>query len=737
MTIIRKYFWTNPLLWFFLLSAVYFHISSLIPNLEWNMVEIMIGQNLMHGHGYVVTPGDPPALWRPPLVPFLTIPLQLFTNDVRLIFQLVYSLAVTSLGISLFYTAKRIWSSLAAAHFAAFLVATQPVFYSYYPNIVHAFSHIGFTLVIGPAIYFSILSIQTPTRFSLFLTSFTWLLVYFSRPETILFFGLISLFIGLRIYNRQTLRNGITLILFLLIPFVTIFTGHKEFTSREVEKYGLMGHTSIITFYNSEGWNRLYQGLSISGDIEKEGYLKAIEIYGTPEANNFSVLETIKKNPFATYQRIRGNFPLLIKLLWDGTLIHPWVGFLILIGAIYAIRRSQTLYFSLFFLMAIVVGLFLIFHINPRYISISVPAMILMGVAGFAGIYETLKTHLTNAGILYWGYRKILGGTAMVLGILVFASNSVTPLFSQLKKSPKLSHLNFGKALGHAFTRDIQTPSEKYINITLPNGFEHSPGVDFTVIYFTQASKDWGGGGDIYPRDRIFSFWDKNPSPDSIYLYLPEDRLYSTNVLLKKRPIHSVHDELLGNYYLFKYDSINPVQLISKAEQNKLKSILTHSYPHLLEKFRLEKFRSKIKIQLLPQKTYDFVSCSASIRKDLAPDNMFYVEIPSEIPHSKYSKITEIRLRRKNPMGINITGGHNYALGVSLNPKEGLINKADGKIEIFYQNNSPLKIWLFSAADGHDTSRSQYYVEIQFSKGDVLQTSVISYQGARQSICIR
>jgi len=250
---LRYALFETPLLWLFLGVLLNFYIPSLNKNLlEWNIVEISIAQNILEGQGYVLDPLSPPAIWRPPLIPLLTLPMLLVTNNPVKIFTILYLLSIASLAAFLFYSAKLISGRL-GAHIASFLAISTPAIGSVLALHIHGFSHIGFMIFVGPSIYFAIRVFRSQEKLSAITCGFLLGLLYLSRPECIflfcitLFFFLVS---ASKILSRQTLY----LCSLLIIPFLIVVIPYEKFKSTAIKDYQLFPSGLVASFYNSEGW---------------------------------------------------------------------------------------------------------------------------------------------------------------------------------------------------------------------------------------------------------------------------------------------------------------------------------------------------------------------------------------------------------------------------------------------------------------------------------------------------
>jgi hypothetical protein len=117
----------------------------------------------------------------------------------------------------------------------------------------------------------------------------------------------------------------------------------------------------------------------------------------------------------------------------------------------------------------------------------------------------------------------------------------------------------------------------------------------------------------------------------------------------------------------------------------------------------------------------DRVDCrSKGLQSDGRADSVFVADI--NLPNlglGKVGTISALRLERIRPFGVNQTGGRDYVLGVSKGIDAPLLNHSNGSVQISV-SRSNLRLWLFSCADGHDQTVSEYRVRIAYERATQL-----------------
>src|SRR5215831_2239826 len=179
----RALLWEHPLIWIGVGIPVFLRLSVL-PTNSWNM-EILIARNLLDGFGFVCTPLDPPALWRPPLPVILLLPIQLLIQDPMRIYAIFGTLMLVGFSVAMFYLMKMLGGPL-AGHFVQLIVFATPA-YTMLLNRIFTFN--GYLVFLGLATSAILATLWSWKRVDWrrdLLSGFCWGLVFLTRPEAIL-----------------------------------------------------------------------------------------------------------------------------------------------------------------------------------------------------------------------------------------------------------------------------------------------------------------------------------------------------------------------------------------------------------------------------------------------------------------------------------------------------------------------------------------------------------------------
>jgi hypothetical protein len=538
----------TPVIWAIFSAFFFWHVGGLLDRINWNVIEMMIGRNLLSGNGYIVAPLDPPAIWRPVFTPFLCAVIEIFTKDPFLIFKIMLSASLTTLIISSFYIMKET-ANLKAAHISAYLIISCPAFFRLLIDGSHTFSHIGFLLVIGPCMYFTCIMINRRKHYLALISGLLWGLTYLARPETLLFYVVTLLMSVIAFFPKEKLFFKAKFVLISAAAFMIAYAPYQVFIESAAHRFGLFGQSPIITFYNSEGWVAFYNSESWtrrgpSVDVEGEGYKVALKKYGSLEDNDFSLIKTVSRHPHEFINRLKVNSRKFYAIYFDRLFFNPGlfsaIPLLLLYLFIYKRQVRWSLYLALLFLASAIT---IIFHISPRYLIIGVPFLLFLVSAGFACGFEMALEVSDRIG-----YKKllILPLICLLVCTISYVSHSkanVLKVFSRTNKSHRFT----GEILGKAFLKHNIKPG--VLSVLLPMEESRLDWIDTCLVsYYSGTPVDWRAfKAPEYPREKIFSYKKKK----SDYVYVPEEDLYTMDILRKHTPIYGASDPVLGRYYLF------------------------------------------------------------------------------------------------------------------------------------------------------------------------------------------
>jgi hypothetical protein len=403
--------------------------------------------------------------------------------------------------------ASEMLGGILLANIAALLALNTPAVISAGLNHLHAISQICTIGVLGPTIAVSVRCLMRPPgggqasgdRAPLLWAGALWGLAYLARAETIFAAAVFFLMCGLVQFRAGRLRHA-------LIPvatFLVFFVPYAAWVSISVKQHNLLAGKTIYQFYNSQGWSDPRPNPP-TDDIEKEGYIYAQELYGTPEENSESVLRAMVRNPQALLSRIDKNVQALYALAMNKAYVPPYFPYLLVLSplAFLWVRPSHPQFPALLFFLgaSAAVSSLLLLHIDARYPTVFIPFMVMsivMLISGFT--------------------RLPLGGDAArnIAGIVIFALMAYR--LPQLGKTAAMAlpaerfELKSLRAIGTAFLDTVRPTADErrhiHVSFDVRNERLDLRAEDtFMLHYFTRTTLPLGGVDEVYPRWRIFSF---------------------------------------------------------------------------------------------------------------------------------------------------------------------------------------------------------------------------------------
>ena len=539
----RHWVLDTPLLWSLAALCGFGWYAQFIPHPSWNAIELIIAQNLLE-HGRFATSLDYPSAitWRPVLPTLVVTLLRLLTDDPLTIYRIFCAAAVCSLTTSLFLIVRRLFGRI-AGHVAAALALTCPAATTYLVQHAHSYSHWGAMLILGPALLSSarlIIDESSPKPRDYRVSGLLWGLAYLSRSEMLLFAGLAFLALVASDWRRR--RVTPRSLAAWLLPFVALFGTYNILASVAAARDDILIRKTIYTFYISQGW--VDPAPWTGPDIEADGYRYAIELYGEPTDNDESLLRAIRRNPEAFARRVQRN-----AVNFYQAYRQPWffaTGWMLAALAMVLILLTGRIEAHKAIFLWLLVGLFgashcfLIFHIDHRYLTITVPSLLLLA-ASFAG---WLVAQAARRG-------PVAGRSALLLvGVAVLAT--MWPQLERLRAHPPRDDraVTAMRALGEHFREHGGRPKfpgnrQPHIDFHFPEQHPLRPEDRFLVAYFTHTSWVNGLAEGPFPRGRFYSYRDRPHD----YLYLPAARI--DQFPGARRRIIARHDNpILGEYYL-------------------------------------------------------------------------------------------------------------------------------------------------------------------------------------------
>lgn len=326
--------------------GLFWYAGSYRTEISWNVIDLGIGRNLLRGEGFVDFPGAPPNLWRQPLTPVLAGLSELVLDDALTTFRLIYAVSLTSATWFVFLTARRLMGT-SVGLLAAGLTATSPALLVTLSSGVHTITDVLLLGIIGPALYCVLLAGETHAWRYYGLAGVLLGLAFMANAAGPLYLAAAAAWLLLARHHSGAAKDraeaggwigrrhavaGVALVVVLFCaisaPFVTYLSVQQgEFTTNG---------QGIYTFYAAEGWVYFLQG-----DVEEEGYQQAIQKYGTPEENGFSVARAILRNPSAFRDRVERNYDLLTQRFSSKDLFPMALIPFVAIGLIFPRRRAR------------------------------------------------------------------------------------------------------------------------------------------------------------------------------------------------------------------------------------------------------------------------------------------------------------------------------------------------------------------------------------------------------------
>jgi SAM-dependent methyltransferase len=493
-------------LWFVAAFAVCFVYAGRLSNFGWNITEFIIANQLQDAGRYALGATYPTAIWRPVGPTFIVLAIDAFARDPVLTFQLLCGSAMASLTASIYLLNRALFGHLLAHAGAALAFATPAVSVSLI-NHAHAISHLAFLLVASPTLAASVIAIlrirdgEAAAQRWLWAASLGWAACYLCRPESMFmaacFFVAVILLAARR---KQALR-----VLAPLASFIVVFLAFNVWAGASATRDDLLSRKMIYQFYASQGWTDLFDAQSRAAmpddDFERHGYVRAIALYGAPAENSESLTAAIARNPTAFAARIASNVRQLIDLTAKGKFLSFELLLILAMLPLGFLFLKRSLRLLVFFAAGVfsVIGIFMIFHIDDRYLTIAVPAALFLASLSACGLNRLPMPARFG--------RNAFAGVVLLVALLQLPTH-----FAALSHSFERERLDLTpfRLLGEVFREVVGTsPAETarmavHLDVPLPPALKFSA-VPLLFPYFARTSLLWAEPSEPYPRDRLFS----------------------------------------------------------------------------------------------------------------------------------------------------------------------------------------------------------------------------------------
>ena len=688
--------------------------GGLIPGIDWNAIEMMMGRNLLLGNGLVVAPGDPPAIWRPVLGAGLCAVVEIFTSDPFRIYRILYTASLTTFLVCMFYAARALWGVL-AAHVAAMLILTTGALTARLVGHPHSISHVAFLLVAGPAILSSILAMQRPTGARLFAVGLGWGLAYLARWETLLSFGVTLSILAWAMWSASRSLRGCVKCLPAVFGFALLFVPNAVYQKTAKARYGISGPSAISTFYASEGW--------VSGKVnEDDGFEQAVRIYGSMEANGSSVFRAIARNPGAVIARLRVNVPQFFGLFAQREFLDPlWL--LLLAGLVTELawlrkHHLPVIWLCLLFLSSASVCLF---QIDSRYLIISLPGVLLLlcgGAQAFARRAMQWRLEWRTAGVFVcmgvFGWRMGHGAWRQ----FVAAEESPARQSGAAAVASPRELAEFFHAAAGASGPVVLTLDAKAVPSRIP-ALD-----DLLLSYFAGTGISWAEPGS-YPRDKIFSW---KPKASDYYL-MPEGSLDATDLLLSGSPMGMHRVANGGTYYLFRAPE-GKLKAPEGPASERMLAILTRDYPSLAPRFLEKTIATRLKPTLIFAGEAPHVGqADAAVPAGALAghrDLLFRLTLQAEgdVSFGAGLRIHSVELRRQKATRIFGSSGEVPLLRVSSQEAGPPLHGTDGAVQVSISDK--MELWLRICDDGLAAPDASYRCRVRIGDNGWIVTEPVS-----------
>lgn len=482
----------HPGVWCVLAVGVFGHLSVLPVN-SWN-VEILIARNLLRGHGFVVGPLDPPALWRPPLAVLALLPIELLAYDPETIYLLYSTLCLTVSSVALFYLMKRI-AGLPAAHVSQLFLFATPLFIDLAGSQIQLMAYTAMLATVLLALLATIAQWSKPTLAGDGRVGLAWGMVFLARPETSLLYGA-TLFCSGLVYRSRARRSGTPWqgLATQAVTFGVIYLSTMAAFSHVQRTHDLLGQVPLVTFYAGE----YFAAGATENDIDGDGYAASVSRFGTPDAYSYSLLRFAAAQPRAVLTRVRQNAGHAAALLSGDQLVRwsDWLAFALL-ASVLALSTPPPVNLRVLALYGLLLAggscYFLLFHVDPRYVLALVLILLCVTLVATAQLWRWMAK-----GLITHRHRA----PAMIVCAAVAAGLCLMRVAGALEAAPKLAvDTTTFRDLADRFRKEHGPGGTPALGFWPPNS-----DAMFWLSYFADTAIPWLVDTSLFPRDRIYSF---------------------------------------------------------------------------------------------------------------------------------------------------------------------------------------------------------------------------------------
>lgn len=523
-----------------------YYYSQFIVKIGWNAIELIIAQHLLDHARYVTGLDYPSAIaWRPVVPTLFVTVVRLFSTDPLEIYRTVCGIAFAAMSGSVYLAGKRLWGQV-AGHTGAALCLACPAITTYLVHHIHSYSNIVTLAVLGPTLLMSLSLLvenlgeaeRRPRRYVS--VSILWTLAYLCRSELLLF--ALIYFVALAIVHWRT-KISFARLGWAVIPFLILFVGYNQYANYVCNRDGTLIRKPVYGFYMSQGW--VDPAPDAGPDTEGDGYRYALRLYGDPLSNDESLIKAIRRNPEAFVRRVRINFGNFYAKYWDDA-FFPKVYTVCALGAVFLygvglVRRTERNPVAVPFLVLLFLAshFILIFHIDPRYLSINIVPLVLLAAYGLGSLIDLLPRGPSLAiGLIA---VVVLLGLQIKRQWIAVAHHGPRNEKGTLAIKGLAEHFN-SLGLKHSGLGN----REPHISLEFPSPSPIEPEDEFLLPYFTETSYVNGGANGPFPRGKFYAYAD---SPID-FRYVPAAKIKEPRFLQGMHIISDCENPILGKYFL-------------------------------------------------------------------------------------------------------------------------------------------------------------------------------------------
>jgi hypothetical protein len=654
-------------------AALFWYASGFRVRIAWDIIDIAIGRNLLAGRGFVDFPGAPPALWRNPLAPLVAgVLVQFLPEDPIKVFRVIYTLGLSGATVILFLIGRSIGGSWTGV-FAAVLFAMSPAVLTHVVGLAGVENTITQPLIILfylGGLYAIHVASRTGSVATYAAAGVLFGLAFLARSDGLLYLGAAVVWCAVMWLVKRT-RGSVLVGLATMLGVFLIVVSPWLFFVRSQSGKTQINAQAFYAFYASEGIVRM-----LPGDAEQAGYELATSLYGTPEENSYNIVTAISHNPTAFQQRLATNVVNYWNVLRAPDFLPIVAIATVALGFAVGIREQRE--WTLLLCLAAAVNLvYLAFEPDPRYVTHSVPVLVLFSAIGL----NWARAQLIWVGTV--GRRRT---AAVVLGTaasIALAASWIAPVATLWAHAPRTVSQP-ERAIGEIIRMSPGFGESAIIRVD--DGGVFGSGVfGPTIGYFARTRYSWGGsdapGG--YPRSTIFSMV-SYPRVD--FLISGADVYYSRGVPSGTKPIARYQDPTTSNEFF--------IVDVSSTDNS-----FPPQQPVLLYATDVQADRAACS------------PASAGLVPDGHPDLVLRLQL--RFPAwPALDRVKSIGLERlSGPPGFLETQGTNFALGVAETSDGPLLNNASG-LNLDVPGGIDRTLWLFGCQDVPDARSFKYAAHV-------------------------